>query len=229
MKNKFLKFLILILFSLCFITGCTKNFNYYEDKLYSEEALKGAKPSESPTTNTMLTREKALQKALDIFDKGLNIKIDRTQFSESIKISRDYNTGNLQWHISWQKLTDKVFYYVVLDSSTNEILEVSSTDISLYQDSIKTVLSQEEINSIIMPFLKEIDIDLKDYTIKPMAETEDLLNGDLAIYLLSTKEEKRNYSITINSTKKVITRFSTLKESNKIMQERDAYEKNTSS
>jgi hypothetical protein len=118
----------------------------------------------------MLTREKALQKALDIFDKGLNIKIDRTQFSESIKISRDYNTGNLQWHISWQKLTDKVFYYVVLDASTNEILEVSSTDISLYQDSIKTVLSQEEINSIIMPFLKEIDIDLKDYTIKPMAE-----------------------------------------------------------
>ncbi|MEG0772621.1 hypothetical protein [Clostridium sp.] len=228
MRNKFFKILLLIFFLPCFITGCTKNFNYYEDKLYSEETLIGAKDSKSPTSNNVLTREKALQKSVDIFDKGLNIKIDRTQFSESIKISRDYITGNFQLNISWQNLTDKVFYFVVLDASNNEILEVSSTDSRLYQDSIAAVLSQEEINSIISPLLKEINIDPNDYVIKHQAITQDMPKSDISIYLVSTKDGGKDYSITINSSRKVVTRFFTLKESKRI-QERETYEKNTSS
>lgn len=208
MRNKFLWISLLIFLSFCFITGCTKKFNYYEDKLYFEETLIGAIPSESPVSNNILTREKALQKALDIFDKGLNIKIDRAQFSENIKIFRDAITGNLQWYISWQKLSDKVSYYVLMDASSNEILEVSCTDSRLYSNGIKTVLSEEEINNIIKPFLSEINLDPKDYTIKPIAETQNLLKGDISFYLLGTKQKKKDYAITINSSSKTVMRFS---------------------
>jgi hypothetical protein len=226
MRNKFFRILLFNFFLLCFMTGCTKNFNYYEDKLYSEQTLIGAKPSESPASNNILTREKALQKAVDIFDKGLNIKIDRTQFSESIKISRDNSTGNLQWHLSWQKLTDKVFYYVVLDASNNELLEISSTDSRLYTDDVIAVLTQEEINNIIKPLLKEINIDLNAYVIKPLARTTEMSKRDIGIYLLSIRDGRRDYSIIINSSRKVVTRFSVLKESDRRIQEKNAYEKN---
>jgi hypothetical protein len=229
MINRFFRILLLVFFLLCFMTGCTRNFNYYEDKLYSEQIVMGTKPSETLSNNNILTREKALQKALAIFDKGLNIKIDRTQFSESIKISRDNRSGNLQWYISWQKFTSKVFYNVVFDASSNEVLEITCTDSRLFKDDSFVVIPQEEINNIINPLLKELNIDPESYSIKPLVKTADISKGYIAIYLLSTKDGSSNYSITINSASKVVTKFAALNENSKRIQEKDAYEKNSGS
>lgn len=229
MRNKFFRILLLVYLLPCFITGCTKSFNYYEDKLYFEQALIGTKTSEPPANNNILTREKALQKAVDIFDKGMNIKIDRTRFSESIKISRDNSTGNLQWHISWQSLEEKIFYYVVLDASSNEVLEVTSTDSRLFTYDLLVSLTEEEIKNIIKPLLKEINLDLNAYAIKPLGKTSVTPKRDIGIYLLSTKNDGRDYTITINSSRKIVTRFSVLTESDRRIQEKNAYEKNFSS
>lgn len=211
MRNKFFRILLLVFISLCFMAGCTKNFNYYEDKLYSEQALIGSKPSDPPANNNILTREKALQRAVDIFDKGMNIKIDRTHYSESIKISRDSITGNLKWHISWQNLDEKIFYYAVLDASNNDLLELSSTDSRLYKDDTIASLTEDEITNIIKPLLKEINIDLNAFEIKTMVKTSDMSKRDIGVYLVSTKNDRSNYLITINSSRKVVTRFSVLK------------------
>ncbi|WP_097026198.1 hypothetical protein [Clostridium peptidivorans] len=205
MKKSF-EILALVLLMVVFLTGCTKTFDHYEDKLYSEKTVFSDKDLNTKATN-VVTRQNAIKKTLDVFDKGLNIKIDRTKFTENIKLVKNDRTGSLLWQISWVKGYGDTLYRCVLDSSTGEIVEIQWFNHSNLNSNKVAVskLSDLEIKNLIEPLLKQLEIDVKDYTIIPISSYE--YNTYMDIILYNKKSHKEEYIITIDLVNKIVDRF----------------------
>ncbi|MDP4090984.1 MAG: hypothetical protein Q8930_17180, partial [Bacillota bacterium] len=102
MMKKNLRFILLSFIIIPLISGCTSELGYYEDKLYSEKAFTDYKAELTVDQNSnILTREKAVEKVIGVFKEGLNKKIDRAAFSESIKLYRDSSDTAFKWQINW--------------------------------------------------------------------------------------------------------------------------------
>ncbi|WP_315115396.1 hypothetical protein [uncultured Clostridium sp.] len=213
MKKSF-EVLVITLLMVVFFTGCTKTFNHYEDKLYSEKTVLGDEDLNTKTTN-VFTRQDAIKKALDIFDKGLNIKIDRTDFTEDVNLVKNDRSRSLQWHISWFKDDEKIFYTCVLDSSTGEIVEFQWFNDS-NSDSNKVEvfkLSDLEIKNLMEPLLKELDIDINEYSVLTDLDLtynkylDGIYNNYIDITLLHNKNKAEGYYISIDLANKKVMSF----------------------
>lgn len=213
MKKSF-KVLVITLLMVVLFTGCTKTFNHYEDKLYSEKTVLGDEDLNTKATN-IFTRQDAIKKALDIFDKGLNIKIDRTDFTEDVNLVKNDRSKSLQWHISWFKDYEKIFYTCVLDSSTGEILEFQwFNDLNLDLDkAIEFKPSTLEVENLIEPLLKELDIDINEYSVLTYLDRtynnylDGAYNRYMDITLLHNKSKTEGYYISIDLANKKVMSF----------------------
>ncbi|WMJ81689.1 hypothetical protein RBU49_05430 [Clostridium sp. MB40-C1] len=206
MKKSF-KILVPLLFMAILLTGCTKPFDHYEDKLYSEKTVLGDKNLNTKATN-VLTRENAIKKVLDIFDKGLNIKIDRTNFTENIKLFKDYSIDSLQWHITWYEDYGKIFYSCVLDSSTGNIMQLQLNTKSNLNNNPASRLSILEITNLLKPLLKQLQLDVNNYTIVPTSSyySDNYMN----VILCNKKNQTKEYIVTIDLSNKLIVNFFSL-------------------
>ncbi len=205
--KKSLIILFLIFLTVVPLTGCTKVLNYYEDKLYSEKTVLGDQDVSAKTSN-VLTRENAIKKALDVFDKGLNIKIDRTQFTENIRLVRNGEVGSLQWQINWVKDSGKMFYECILDSSTGNIVRLQWFNNSNLNQDTTAKLSNLEITNLLNPLLKQLEIDVNDYRITPQSSND--LNNYRDIILYNNKNHTKEYRVTIDSVNKIVVSFEKL-------------------
>lgn len=213
MKKSF-KILPLIFLMVVFFTGCTKVLNHYEDKLYSEKTLFGDKELNTKSTN-VLTRENAIKKALNVFDKGLNIKIDRTNIIENVKLVKNDNIGNLQWQIIWNKAYGRNFYRCILDSSTGNILELEWFDDSIQKEGKVSKISELtdlEINNLIEPLFKELNINLRELNINNdnysiLRKSERIFDDYTSIILYNNKNKTSEYNIIIDLINKKVVKF----------------------
>lgn len=223
---------VLLVMILFIFTGCTKSLNHYEDKLYSEKAILGVQVINTTPTN-VLTRENAIKKALDIFEKGLNVKIDRTQFSENIRLLKDdTDSSNLQWNMTWKKNNEKTFYSCTLDSSTGEVVQIQSVDLNkLYAEKLPQ-LSTTEIRNIITPFLGQLNINVADYNVSALNayKNSNYLSQSTNIIITNKSNTEKSYFLTINLENKIVSEFNRLSKNDQhSIQEKINNEKNSSS
>lgn len=203
MKKSF-QILAIVLLMGVFLTGCTKAFNHYEDKLYSEKTIFGDKNLNIKTTN-ILTRENAIKKVLDIFDKGLNVKIDRTELNENIRLVKDHETGNLLWQITWEKEHGKMFYSCLLDSATGKVIGLQWYGKSNLNKGEIFRLSDSEIKSLIEPLFKQLDIDINEYLIALKSRYDS--NTYQNIILSNKNDNMKEYTISIDLVNKLVIGF----------------------
>lgn len=230
MMKKSLIILFFIFLTIIPLEGCTKVFNSYEDKLYSEKTVLGNQTVTAKTSD-ILTRENAIKKAIELFDRGLNIKIDRTKFTENIKLINYNKAGNLQWQITWNNANSKTYYSCQLDSSSGEVLGISSYDNSILNksNSIKlSTVSTEEILSIAQPLIKQLNIDSNNYKAGLGTKKTSSIYTDVLLYNKSSQKEE--FIITVDTINKVVVNFGRFNiKSLQIEQEKNNYEDNSSS
>lgn len=209
--------ILLVFLTLSFLVGCEGGFNYYEDKLYSEKIIIGNQVENANNNSGIITRENAIQKAADIFDKGLNISIDRSIYSENVRLYRDNETDSLRWQITWFKADEKIIYTCILDSSNGEVLQITNTDMK-YSNGKPYELNDKEINEIIKPLFDELSLDVNDYkinqgtnnSIKRYDDYVVYYKSDVSIFLVNPKDMSKIISISINPSYKTITSFTVI-------------------
>ncbi|MEW9095220.1 MAG: hypothetical protein AB2417_09075 [Clostridiaceae bacterium] len=208
MKKSF-EVLAIVLLMVVFFSGCTKTFNHYEDNLYSEKTVFGDKDLNTKTTD-VFTRQDAIKKALDIFDKGLNIKIDRTNLTEDVRLIKNDRAGSLQWHISWFNEDGKTFYACALNSSTGEIVEFQwFNDSNSNSNKVEVFkLSDLEIKNLMEPLLKQLEIDVNEYSI--FSNLSGIYNRYMEITLVNNKSKTEEYYIVMNLANKKVMNFEKL-------------------
>lgn len=206
MKKKVMLFFVILL-AISTLCGCSMGFDYYENKLYSEKDATGNVKISNVQDNNTLTREKAVGKALDVFDKGLNVKINRKEFNEKARISSGYENDALYWNIAWTSAGNKQFYQCVMDAADGKVLFLACSNNEQVTGE-KNALTEKEILDVANPLLKELNIDPDSY----MTKYDGLMdNGGRTVYetisLIDKKDKNKHFTITINRKSKSIVQF----------------------
>ena len=194
-----------ILFAVSILSGCNTRINYYENKLYSEKDINSNVEKGSLQDVNMLTREKAREKALDIFDKGFNIKLNTKDLSEDIRILKRLEKNTIYWGMTWKSISTNEVYSCEIDASSGQI-----KSLSLYNPMEnlegKYMLTEEEINNIINPLLKVLEIDINNYYIE-YNNSNYYISQYKTIDLRNKIDKRQSIGITINSKNKTINNF----------------------
>ncbi len=203
--KKLFKISPLLLIIITLLTGCTSSFHSYEDKLYSERVLLVDQTSPTQTSN-VLTRENAIKKALEIFNKGFNTNIDRTQFSENVRLLKTDSSPIFQWLIMWNKKDGKNYYNCTLNSATGDLVELEASDASIFNNVKTTPISSEDVKNILEPLFKQLNLDVNDYSIEPISSDIYNLGFYEAVYFTINKFESSEieYYVTINAANEYI-------------------------
>lgn len=206
--------ILLIFITPSFLAGCTGSFDYYEDKLYSEKIIIGNQ-TQNTNKRSILTRENALKKALDIFDKGFNISIDRSVYLEEVRLYKDNNTDSLRWKVTWFKPDEKIVYTCIFNSFNGEVLQITNTNAN-YRNISTHALTNEEISTIIKPLFDILSLDINDYEInvKNYNKIKEYENNfvmyskdDVSILMVNRKNRDKSITMSINPSYRKITEF----------------------
>lgn len=222
MKNNF-KFIILSVISLLLFSGCTTYINYYEDKVYSEKIFSDYTSKTSINENSdIFTRDKAVEKVVKVFETGLNIKIDRSKLSESIKLYKDLYNESFNWQINWTDTTAKESYSSTVNSGNGQIVSIDITKIEPVVDdkgtggtsSTKPSASGKYSKKLIdatYPLLSALGIDINKYvySIYPASDlASEYYNPQQFAYMFYPKDKANGndyFNIIVDSsTEKVI-------------------------
>ncbi|MCJ8171123.1 hypothetical protein CF095_03015 [Clostridium botulinum] len=207
--KKFLILVFAILLAVPILTSCNMRINYYENKLYSEKDINNNVKVGNIQDNNTLTREKAIAKALDIFDKGFNIKLNREELDESIRIIRRSEKDILYWDITWTSISTKKMYNCAIDTSSGKI-----KDISLYNSNEEeerkenAILNEKDILSAVDPLFKALKIDPNNYYIKNANEFYVYTAQNQIFNFKNKVNDKEDITIMVNCNNKTITGFS---------------------
>lgn len=140
------KRIILVLFFvlLLLFTGCSPLFSYYEDRFYSEALLGTADNGKSSAESDTYTKQKAIDKALELFEKAMGKKINRNEFLESVRLYWDQAMDTFVWNITWQNNTGDDFYCKI-SSSDGEVLALTEYSSEMKMLSDKTAFSKIKV------------------------------------------------------------------------------------
>lgn len=200
------------LFMLIFIiviesSGCSLGLNHYEGKLYSDKKFTHDVDSSNKQKLNIFTRDKAIEKALLTFDKGFNIKLDRSKLTESIKLS-NYYTNNYIWIINWTDSSARQSYVCNVDSSNGDIQTIStvSSDELGKSETINPykITSNEAIN-LCNSLFTELQINPKDYLCK--SSTNRLYFKYCYFVFYNIKDSKQQFIISVDCENKKVVSF----------------------
>lgn len=149
-----------------FLSGCSNYLNIYEDKLYSEKIFEEYEENSIGKNSGIFTREKAIEKAINIFDKAFNVKIDRNEMSEFISLRKKSSENTFIWSIVWYSQKLKLSYNCEVDSNDGKILAINKSKLGEALKN-KREIYYDEAEDIVTPFLLELNIDINDYYFKP--------------------------------------------------------------
>ncbi len=158
--------IIIISIFAIFLSGCSNYLNIYEDKLYSEKIFEEYEENSIGKNSGIFTREKAIEKAINIFDKAFNVKIDRNEMSEFISLRKKSSENTFIWSIVWYSQKLKLSYNCEVDSNDGKILAINKSKLGEALKN-KREIYYDEAEDIVTPFLLELNIDINDYYFKP--------------------------------------------------------------
>lgn len=110
-------------------------------------------------TTSLITREKAIEKALSLFNSAFNIKIDRIVMLESVRLYKEYVNDPYRWQISWSNSAVNAEYICIIDSSSGDILTIGYNVNAAVEQDGRYNLTFDELNNIITPFLTKLGLD----------------------------------------------------------------------
>lgn len=210
--------LIFITAAIIILSGCKLGLNHYEDRLYSEKIFTDYIENNINQNNNIFTRERAIEKAIAVFDKGLNIKIDRTKLPEYVRLYRDSVEDTFKWHIRWDDNNSKNSYECEIDSSNGDIINIGRIT---YSKAIidKSVISIDEAKNIIAPLLAELNININDYHMSINNETpiDNKLSGYygksqyINLIFINTFDKSNKFVIYVDYSEKKVVFYSRVK------------------
>ncbi len=161
------KFIVILIILLAMLSNsaCAFNLNqfhlnHYEDKVYSEKSLDNyVDTSKSPNPDDF-TRDKAIEKALTMFNAIFSTNIDRSKVSEFVNLSKN-SSNNFEWLIIWEEPYRKERYECRIDPNDGKVLFMSHTYKILPTKPFKK--TTEEIEALALPLIRAFDIDLNQY------------------------------------------------------------------
>ncbi|MGO5073297.1 hypothetical protein ACTQ4K_04950 [Clostridium sporogenes] len=206
--KKFLILVFAILLAVPTLTGCSMRINNYENKLYSEKDINKNVKAGSIQDNT-LTREKAISKALDIFDKGFNIKLNREELNENIIIIRKPEKDILYWNITWTSISTNKMYNSIIDTSSGKIKSISLYNPNEEKKGEKGeyILKGKDILSVVNPLFKALKINPNNYHIDDGGIAYGYMVQNQVFNFKNKRDDKEYITIIVNSNNKTITSF----------------------
>ncbi|GAA0061862.1 hypothetical protein [Clostridium sp. CTA-1] len=204
--KKFLMLVFAILLAVPTLTGCSMRINNYENKLYSEKDINKNIKVGSIQDN-ILTREKAMAKALDIFDKGFNIKLNRENLNESVRIIRKPEKDILYWNITWTSINTKKMYNCVIDTSNGKIKSISLYNPKEEGKKENAILKEEDIVSVVNPLFKALKINPNNYHINDGGIAYGYMVQNQVFNFKNKRDDKEDITIIVNCNNKAITSF----------------------
>ncbi|MCW6078393.1 hypothetical protein [Clostridium sporogenes] len=204
--KKFLILVFAILLAVPTLTGCSMRINNYENKLYSEKDINKNVKVGSIQDNT-LTREKAISKALDIFDKGFNIKLNRENLNESVRIIRKPEKDILYWDITWTSINTKKMYNCVINTSNGKIKSISLYNPKEEGKKENAILKEKDIVSVVNPLFKALKIDPNNYHINDGGIAYGYMVENQVFNFKNKRDDKEDIIIIVNCNSKTITSF----------------------
>ncbi|WP_102398817.1 hypothetical protein [Haloimpatiens massiliensis] len=214
--KKELKLLLLILILPLILCSCELHLNYYEDKLYSEKNLITLNKNNKLDSTNVFTREKAITKAITVFNKGLGVNIDRNKFSEFIQLSKneippDFTEYILKWQITWIDPDSKINYHCEIACNNGEILNIEYSSNERNYEKIDKEPNLKELIGIANPLFSQLKIDINDYKLNDHGFTTVFKYGDYNKYYLLSFNNRYDYNksffILINYKNKKIISF----------------------
>lgn len=193
-----------------FLSGCSNYLNIYEDKLYSEKIFEEYKENSIEKNSGIFTREKAIEKAINIFDKAFNVKIDRSEMSEFISLRKKSSDNTFIWSIDWYSQKLKLSYNCEVDSNDGKILAINKRNLGeALKNKNKREIYYYEAEDIVTPFLLELNIDINDYYFKPLkndylTDSSQKLSSSFIFYNNDNNNEEF-YVVVDSEEKKVIS------------------------
>lgn len=203
------KFIVIFMILLATLSNsaCTFNLNHYEDKLYSDKILDNYVDTAKSSNPNDFTRDKAIEKALTMFNAIFSTNIDRSKVSEFVNLSKN-SDNNFEWLIIWDEPYRKEKYECRIDPNDGNVLFMShSYKISHSNKPFK--ITTEELESLALPLIKAFDIDLNQYDLL------DLKRGSKKIFhtpivslvYLNKTDSKNKIIIEIDYEKKEIVSY----------------------
>ncbi|MCR8747127.1 hypothetical protein [Romboutsia lituseburensis] len=154
-----IKYKILVLIGIVlivFITIISIPNKYEINKLYSEKSAIKDIPN-SFVGEDYISREKAINKAIDIFKNGFKIELDRKNLSENVYL---YNTNDgYEWSITLSESSNPVKYYCNILASNGEITFIRY-DKSVNNKVDSDMPNEEVLKKILKPLTDELGINI---------------------------------------------------------------------
>ena len=209
--RKLLKAILFISLTAITFSGCSFNIKHYEDKIYSEKIFNDYKEKSDDVNSSSLTREKAIEKAILLFDKGMGIKIDRSSVSESVKLYRSSSNDSFKWQIFWHKKSTNTSYYCEIDSINGEILNISFSPNEKPYNYVITKDKQQEskLIEIVMPLLSILNINADDFTINIEQDKKSGVDSQyMILYFIKKDSNTPAFNICVNISNNKIAYYS---------------------
>ncbi|NMM62780.1 hypothetical protein HBE96_08730 [Clostridium sp. P21] len=195
--EKVLKIILVVYISIITLSACTTNFKCYENNLYSEKDLNGYDKSSTQRNSKAVTKQEAVKKAICIFDKVFNIKIDRKKLSENIILINDNNHTNFCWDITWTNDSNNDSFICTIDSNDGTIKYISCSS------RVQSSNISENLINIVAPLFNEININIDDYRNISTAS----FGATDCYYFENIKNPKKGFRIGIDHQKRTICYF----------------------
>lgn len=173
------------------LLGCSNKFGYVEGETYSESVLSDYNnKSQNDNIGQYISREEAISKALNIFEEGFKVDINRSELDETINLSKW--DSEIFWNISWNKgiseETDEEYleFYTRINSITGEVAEArviraggeNDMTVDYYNEEFIDVNAEEVTENL----AKVLGIEINDFNIvtKPNYDviSVNLVNND---------------------------------------------------
>lgn len=180
-------FIFIIIFFACF--KAIKVNTFKETVLYSEKDVKEYS-SEVNKDKNYLTREEAIKKALNLFENGFGVDLNRDNLSENIVLRGASN--NPSWNIIWSNKNNGSNYFCEISVDTGEIISAAVNPQSVMNGGKANYkVNKDEVFNIIKPLLKEINIKID----KNKSIIEDYNENRV---IIRSKEGKEYYQIIVD-------------------------------
>lgn len=204
-KTTILLFVILII--LVFMINIPFN-QYNNETLYSEKSILQS-TNNSLENKEYITREKAVERTLEVFKNSFDIELNRNELSENVNLYE--NEDGCEWIIRWDKKGSEArgeSYFCNILADTGEIKSIGvniPNQIEYYKKYKK--IDEKKAKEIIKPLAKELKINIEnmqiyiDYTYKYSRR----------VCLINSNNNSYFYDINIDKEDEKLLNFSKVK------------------
>ncbi|RDY28399.1 hypothetical protein CHL78_005725 [Romboutsia weinsteinii] len=209
MKNR-IAMLISIAVILIIISFLIYNnkFSIKEGILYSQKDVVDYKDYDKEKS-VLVSRQKAIDLALEVFKNGLDIEINSNDCDQYITIYKEsLEVQQYKWTISWSRYNLKGSYICEIDAYSGKI-----TSIFIYEPYNKETnnneLSKDDIIELIKKLTNQLDIDLNQYEITNIKKDNygDLEGVFQTIGFTNKSDVEDKFTVTIDSGNKSIVEY----------------------